>query len=218
MSGLLVSVRATGDGGATSDVQISLVRHGRPAVDFSRGSADRVDWVESYDLAGIDPDLPPPDHVRELHDASAFALSSDLPRAIESLGALGRKDPPRPERLFREVALRGLPIVPFRLDPEWRAGLARFGWRFGWSFPTESAFAMQRRARAASERLAALASTHGSVLLLGHGYFNTLLAWRLLAAGWRGPLWPTGSYWSAAVYRKAAPVSARRDRRDRGAA
>ncbi len=37
--------------GAASDMQISLVRHGRPAVDFTQGSADRVDWVESYDLA-----------------------------------------------------------------------------------------------------------------------------------------------------------------------
>jgi hypothetical protein len=42
------------------------------------------------------------------------------------------------------------------------------------------------------------------VLLVGHGYFNTFIAWRLLGTGWRGPVWPTGSYWSAAEYRKDA--------------
>ena len=184
-------------------MQISLVRHGRPAVHFSDGSRDRLDWVEAYDRAGIDRGLPPPGRVRELGRAAAFALSSDLPRAVESLRMLDRRDSPPGERLFREVALRGLPLVPFRLDPSRRAALERFGWRFGWSYPTENPLALRKRARAASERLSDLAAAHGSVLLLGHGYFNTLIAWHLLAAGWVGPLWPTGRYWSAAVYRRA---------------
>lgn len=82
--------------------------------------------------------------------------------------------------------------------------MARFGWRLGWTQQTESVLGLHRRARAASKRLSALAATHGSVLLVGHGYFNVLVAWRLLAMGWRGPVWPTGSYWSTAVYRKGA--------------
>jgi len=185
-------------------MQIALVRHGRPNVDFTLGSARHLDWVEAYDLAGLDPGLPPPARVRELAAESAYALSSDLPRAIESLGALAREDPAPAESLFRELGLRGLPASPFRLDPQLRAALARFGWSFGWSHPTESALGLHRRANAASKRLSTLAATHGSVLLLGHGYFNVLIAWRLLAAGWRGPVWPTGRYWSVAVYRKGA--------------
>jgi len=184
-------------------MQIALVRHGRPDVDFSRGSDRHLDWVESYDLAGIDPALPPPARVRELAAASAYVLSSDLLRAVDSLAVLGREDPASAESLFREVGLRGLPASPFPLHPRLRAPLARMGWRFGWSLPTEGALGLHRRARAASRRLSTLAATHGSVMLLGHGYFNTLIAWRLLATGWRGPVWPTGSYWSVAVYRKA---------------
>ena len=121
---------------------------------------------------------------------------------MESLGALAREGPAPAEGLFREVGLRGLPASPIRLDPRLRASLARFGWSFGWCYPTESTLALHRRARAASKRLSALAATHGSVLLVGHGYFNTFIAWRLLGTGWRGPVWPTGSYWSAAEYRK----------------
>jgi broad specificity phosphatase PhoE len=183
-------------------MQIALVRHGRPDVDFRLGSARHLDWVEAYDLAGIDPDLPPPARAVELAAASAYALSSELPRAIESLEALGHSDPGPSESVFGELGLRGLPVSPVRLDPQHRAILARFGWRFGWSYPTESALALHRRAKAAAKRLSSLAATHGSVLLVGHGYFNFLIAWRLIAAGWRGPVWPTGSYWSVAVYRK----------------
>jgi broad specificity phosphatase PhoE len=183
-------------------MQIALVRHGRPDVDFSQGSARHLDWVEAYDLAGIDPALPPPARVRELAEASAYALSSDLFRAVDSLAALAREDPAPAESLFREVGLRGLPASPFPLHPRLRAPLARFGWSLGWTLLSEGAPALHRRAGAASKRLSTLAATHGSVLLLGHGYFNTLIAWRLLAAGWRGPVWPTGRYWSVAVYRK----------------
>jgi broad specificity phosphatase PhoE len=188
-------------GGAPA-MQIALVRHGRPDVDFSSGSEHHLDWVEAYDLAGIDPRLPPPARVRAVAAASTFALSSDLPRAVESLGALTREGSAPAEHLFRELDLRGLPVSPIRLDPQLRATLARIGWRFGWSLPKEGALGLHRRANAASKRLSSLAATHGSVMLVGHGYFNVLIAWRLLAAGWRGPVWPTGSYWSVAVYRK----------------
>lgn len=185
-------------------MQIALVRHGKPDVDFSHSSVRHLDWVEAYDAAGIDPRLPAPARVRELAEAAVYALSSDLPRAVESLGALERDDPAPAESLFREVGLRGLPFSPVRLEPDLRAALARFGWRLGWSHPTETPLGLHRRVRAASKELSTLAAAHGSVLLVGHGFFNTLIAWRLLAAGWRGPAWPTGSYWSAAVYRKAA--------------
>lgn len=188
-------------------MQIALIRHGRPKVDFSLGTARHLDWVEAYDLAGLDPDLPPPARVRELGATSDYALSSNLPRAIESLRALGREEPAPADSLFREVGLRGLPVSPIRLDPRVRASLAHFGWSFGWSHPTESALGLHRRASAASRKLSELAAAHRSVLLLGHGYFNIFIAWRLLAAGWRGPVWPTGTYWSAAVYRKSSTAS-----------
>jgi broad specificity phosphatase PhoE len=191
----------------TPEMQIALVRHGRPDVDFSQGAARHLDWVEAYDLAGIDPALPPPARVRELAAASAYALSSDLLRAVDSLAALAGADPAPAESLFREVGLRGLPVSPLPLPPRLRAPLARFGWRVGWSLPKEGPRRLHRRAGAAARRLSTLAATHGSVLLLGHGYFNTLIAWRLLAAGWRGPVWPTGSYWSVAVYRKGEASS-----------
>lgn len=160
-------------------------------------------WVEAYDRAGIDPALPPPLRVRRLAASAEYLVSSDLPRAVESLHALAPERAGPAERLFREAGLPSLPASVVRLDPRLWALFARVGWLFGWSRETESAARARRRARVASRRLSALAAAHGSVLLVGHGLFNALIAWELRADGWRGPLWPTGSYWSAAVYRKA---------------
>jgi broad specificity phosphatase PhoE len=192
---------------ATHDVtlRIALVRHGKPTLEASRIPAEGLDrWIDAYNRAGIDPARPPPPRLRELALGSACTLSSDLPRAVESLRALDPERPGPAERIFREAGLPRLPSSPVRLDPQLWAALARVGWLLGWSSGTESAAAARRRARAASRRLSELAAAHGSVLLVGHGIFNALIAWELRAAGWRGPLWPTGSYWSTAVYRKRA--------------
>jgi broad specificity phosphatase PhoE len=184
-------------------MQIILVRHGKTRIEPSRISArDLARWAEAYNRAGIDPALPPPSSVRKLSAAAAYALSSDLPRAIESLQVLdpGRSAPG--ERVFREADLPKMPATRVRLDPQIWAALAHVGWFLGWPGTTEGISGARRRARAARQRLSALATEHGSVLLVGHGIFNTLIAWDLLAAGWRGPIWPSGTYWSAAVYRK----------------
>jgi broad specificity phosphatase PhoE len=186
-------------------MQIALIRHGKPSLESSPIAAQHLDsWVTAYDRAGIDPALPPPPGVRRLAGSAAYVLSSDLPRAVESLRALAPERPAPAERIFREAGLPRLPPTLVRLDPQIWAVLGRVGWFLGWSLATESASDARRRARAASQQLTALAAAHGSVLLVGHGIFNALIAWDLRGTGWRGSLWPTGSYWSAAVYRKRA--------------
>lgn len=198
------AARTVGPAGAPR-LRIALVRHGKPTVESSRVDARHFDsWVEAYNRAGIDPALPPPPRVRKLAASSAYALSSDLPRAVESLRVLAPERATPAERLFREAGLPRLAPISVRLDPQLWALFARVGWFLGWSRGTESAARARRRARSASRQLSDLAAIHGSVLLVGHGMFNALIAWDLRANGWRGPLWPSGSYWSAAVYRKSA--------------
>jgi len=185
-------------------MQIVLVRHGKPRIDSSRISAENLgSWAAAYKRASIDPALPPPSKARELAEAAAYTLSSDLPRAVESLRALAPARSAPAERIYREAGLPRLPASRFALDPQLWALVSRVGWFLGFSGSTESAARARVRARSACQELTALAAAHGSVLLVGHGIFNGLIAWELLSTGWRGPLWPSGSYWSAAVYRKA---------------
>lgn len=184
-------------------MQIALIRHGKPNFDDSPITAQGLDgWTRAYNRAGIDPAVPPPSGVVELADNAAYSLSSDLPRAVESLRTLVPEQTAPAERLYREAGAPKLPPTLIKLDPQVWAALAQTAWFLGWSYSTESAFRARRCARKASERLSTLAADHGSVLLLGHGVFNTLIAWELRAAGWSGPMWPTGTYWSSAVYRK----------------
>lgn len=183
--------------------RIALVRHGRPVVASSRLGSHQLDrWMDAYNRAGIDPALPPPVRVRKLAVTSGTTISSDLPRAVESLRTLDPEREAPAERIFREAGLPRLPPSLVRLDPQLWAAVARVGWFLGWAGDTESMSRARRRARAAGEKLEALAETHGSVLLLGHGIFNALIAWELRTAGWEGPWWPSGDYWSSAVYRK----------------
>lgn len=187
-------------------MQIALVRHGKPRIETSSIPAQHLDrWADAYNRAGIDPGWPPPARARRLAVAAAYTLSSDLPRAVESLRALDPERSAPAERVFREAALPGMPDTGVRLDPQVWAAVARVGWFLGWSGDSESAARARKRARAAGDRLSDLAASHGSVLLMGHGIFNALIAWELLRTGWRGPIWPNGSYWSSAVYERARP-------------
>lgn len=185
-------------------MQIALVRHGKPRFESSPIRAQHlVSWVDSYNRGGIDPAVPPPAKVRELAVTAAYTLSSDLPRAIESLRALDPERTAPAEHILREAELPGLPSIPIPLDPHVWAAVARVFWFLGWSRATESRSAARQRARQACQRLVALAATHGSVLIVGHGVFNAFIAKELRARGWRGPMWPGGGYWTAAVYRKS---------------
>ena len=79
---------------------------------------------------------------------------------------------------------------------------ARVAWLLGWSRDVESLREATSRAARAADRLVSLASTHGSVMLVGHGMLNTLICRELRRAGWRG----TGSprtYWGRVALRSS---------------
>lgn len=71
---------------------------------------------------------------------------------------------------------------------------------FGFARNGESLLAARQRAREASRLLAAMAKQNESVLLVGHGYMNRLIAKQLLASGWQGPKSPGHRYWDFSIY------------------
>lgn len=177
-----------------------LVRHGRPEYEpQGKIRAREIPAVlAKYNAAGIT-DLPP-EQVRQDALSCNAVVCSDLKRSLESARALGCVDIHCSDALFREVTL-----------PHFNGGslvLSADAWGFllrglsivGFSRNGES-FAMARaRAKRASATLIEQACIHNSVLLVGHGFINYLIAKELLANNWTGPVKPGGRYWQHGIY------------------
>jgi broad specificity phosphatase PhoE len=182
---------------------IILTRHGRPALRTSKRvpSASLRSVARRYDEAGIRRTPAPPADLRRRAASAGIIVCSDTRRAVESARALDRTRDPLTDRVFREAGLPLVSPLPLPLSFEAWMVIARIAWFLGWSAGGESVTHARRRARRAARRLIGLSATHQSVMLIGHGVFNALIAVELRRSGWRGPPWnPTASHWGSASY------------------
>lgn len=185
------------------------MRHGQPKrVEVDKVSAlEMKDWIEQYNRSEIT-HQPVPNASLQLAASATVIASSNAPRALTSVQALGRK-PALVDAVFCEAHL------PFghwkrpRLSPFTWAFILRILWLCGYAGGVESANTARMRASKAAERLQSLTS-EGSVLLLGHGFMNRMIAKQLVKDGWICHQRNGSQYWSAAVYRhvgvQAAPI------------
>jgi broad specificity phosphatase PhoE len=179
--------------------KIILMRHGQPKLDATdkMSALDMKDWIEQYDRSEIT-DQPVPDASKQLAAIATVIVSSNAPRALTSVQALGLK-PAFVDALFREAPLPyGHWKLP-RLSPFTWAFILRVLWLCGYSRRVESVGIARMRARTAAQRLQSLAS-EGPVLLLGHGFMNRMIARQLEADGWTRQKRNGSQYWSATVY------------------
>lgn len=186
--------------------RIILVRHGRSSLrvpkriprDTLRSTARR------YNEAGIRSKPRPSAPLRREAGCAGVIVCSDARRAVESARALDSTREAEIDPLFREA---GLPLgtwLPLRLGFDTWVLIAGIAWFWGWSAGTESLAEARSRARTAARRLIHLSTAHGSVMLVGHGVFNALIAAELQRRGWQGPLWrPTAYPWEFAAYAKS---------------
>jgi len=187
-------------------MQIILVRHGRPDHDASRWSTPvgMGRWVERYNAAQVAV-AERPEALQRLAGSADTVVCSSVMRCVESRAQLGCDCRVEPDPLFAEAHLPypdwPLPLMPSRV---WRI-LFRSAWFLGFARHTEPISESRQRARAAADRLIALAEAHGTVLLMGHKIMNALIARELCRRGWRGPRLPLlATYWQAGRYHKPA--------------
>ncbi|WP_339547715.1 histidine phosphatase family protein [Pseudomonas sp. RA_35y_Pfl2_P32] len=175
------------------------MRHGQPALaNVTKVSAlEMKDWIEHYNRSEIT-QQPIPNASLQLAAYATTIVSSSAPRALTSVQALGLK-PALVDALFCEAQL------PFghwkrpRLSPFTWAFILRILWLCGYSGGVESAGTAKMRASKAAERLQSL-TREGSVLLLGHGFMNRMIAKQLVKDGWVRQKRNGSQYWSATVY------------------
>ncbi|SHI86828.1 MULTISPECIES: histidine phosphatase family protein [Pseudomonas] len=181
-------------------MKIILMRHGQPTLKPCPGKVSPSDmhrWISDYNLSEVMDD-PAPLTTRELTAQAKYIISSTMPRALTSLDRLGLK-PFQNDTLFSEAELPFLHWPGPRLSPLTWAFVFRMLWLCGYSHGVESFSEARERAQRAAQRLISLAE-EGTVLLLGHGIMNRLIARQLLAHGWKSETRHGNKYWSASFY------------------
>jgi len=174
---------------------IFLVRHGAPDCD-GRTRLNREefrDWLAGYAKAGVTRE---PHHSAPCGAAASRArtiLASELPRARDSAAILAGLRPVRTDSVFNEAEIAVAPF-DFSLRPRLWMAAGRLIWLAG-AASRESVSAAKRRAVLAAEKLLAEAGT-GSVLLVGHGWMNRMIARVLIHHGMRRIEATGAGYWS----------------------
>jgi broad specificity phosphatase PhoE len=178
-----------------TEPRIVLVRHGRSAhvhagwIDY----AGFLRWRETYEAAGIDSRETPPPELQQVAASAGLLLASDTPRAVESARLLAAGAEVTVSPLLRELELTPPNLGRLRLP------LAAWALAFGvrMLFHPHVTPAEQERARAVATWLAELAAQHGTIIVLTHHSFRSLLAKTLAAGGWHATL-PRrrSSHWS----------------------
>ena len=184
-------------------MKIILMRHGKPDFDFSRRvkATDFARIVHEYDTADI-VDHPPTQALKQAQQCNAVVVSN-LIRSHLSAQALLLENIVLSSVLFKEAPLPYPRKGSLKLSISIWAVLLRVAWLLGYSQNGESFKTASNRAKAAAKVLMQLAEEHGSVLLVGHGVMNRLLAKELRKQGWRAETSLGSKHWAFGVYEYA---------------
>ena len=177
---------------------IVLARHGEP--DLSKrvqlSAAGYADWWGRYEETGLKPGQSAPEALKLFAEGATTILCSSRPRSIETATAVAGG------RIVQiDPSLIEAPLPPpnwprwFRVPPPAWGVISRVHWWFFNRHGQESRAQAQNRADAAAERLSALAA-QGDVLVVAHGFFNTMIGLSLQRDGWKLTGNEGYKYWS----------------------
>ena len=167
-------------------MEIALLRHGKPAVNSNSAvSASQFsEWISRYDNSGLAENSAPIKSSLEYAHACGVLACSSLLRSVQSAEILSASQHLTQDKLFFEAGMPYAEWNALKLPPKYWAVLFRVLWYFGYSKNSESYSDAKKRASLAAQKLIVLAETHRSVMLVGHGIFNRLIAKELKSLGW----------------------------------
>jgi len=189
---------------ATPVGSIVLARHGEPALSrkIRLNAQGYREWWARYEEGGILAGQTPPADLLEMARKADVIFASTRQRAVDTAeavagGKLFVRDP-----LFIEAPLPPPPLPGFiRFSPKIWGFIARVAWWFfGHHEGQESRREAEGRAGQVAERLIASALSGERVLVLAHGFFNTMVARELKRRGWRCVGGRGYRYWSAKTF------------------
>ena len=186
--------------------RIVLARHGEPALSRRVKLTARQyrDWWALYEAGGIAAGQSPPAHLKAAAARAGVVYSSTRLRSIETAKALVEGREFASEALFIEAPLPP-PRWPdaVRLSPRTWGVISRiWWWFFGHHEGGESRAQAEHRAAQAATQLDAIARRGQDVLVVAHGFFNTMIGLELRRLGWRCVKGRGYKYWSTRYFER----------------
>lgn len=183
--------------------KIILMRHGKVVADVSKRVSPREfpEWVKTYDNSGVDQDIPPGCSTLNMIKKNRAVVCSGLKRSHDSV-LLCNKQPLEANPLFNEAGMPASSMPLPKLSPKMWAIFYRTIWMMGYSDNSESHTEAKERAGHAADRLIDLSQEHGSVLLIGHGVMNRLIAKKLKHKGWQVKKRLKNDHWDYGIFEK----------------
>lgn len=185
-------------------MEISLIRHGKSLWTENNpiNCKEFKNWVENYDSNGVFNEKSYPPETINIISKANVVITSHLKRSIESASYLQPSIKTISEPLFRETELPIFPInlSGLKLHPNIWAVLFRCLWFCGYSNGCESLVDAKVRAEKAARRLVEYAKEKDNVVLVGHGFFNMLIAKELQNLGWNGKRKSSSKHWHSTTY------------------
>lgn len=178
---------------------IIIARHGRPALDRTKGPKldwkSYVDWWAAYEEGGLAAGQAAPAKLQTaVADANTY-LTSGRKRAHETMALAAPGQDARADALFNEAPLPPPRFKRAKYLPKTWNVLARIAWLFGHSLDGESVTESRMRARRAAEELHE-AAADGKVFLAAHGWFNRMIRKELRKLGWTCSYNGGDQYWA----------------------
>lgn len=179
---------------------VILARHGEPALSRKvRLSAEQYrEWWADYEMGGLAEGQNPPDALTRAAARAGFIIASTRLRSVETARAVTGGRAFAEDPLFIEAPLPP-PHWPrwLKLSPRIWGVVSRFWW---WMFnhhdQQETRAEAEARAEEAARQLVELAAAGQDVLVVAHGFFNTMVGRSLEQRGWRCVADGGFRYWS----------------------
>lgn len=173
------------------------MRHGKvdypPLCMLSAASFSK--WVDAYNSNALDVKSEPDNDIKNIAAQAGAVICSALTRSVESARKLGVKKIHLSDSLFDEANMY-IPRWNFlKLPVALWALYFRLAWFIGYTGDAESVQDAKKRALKATIRLIELAQKNNSVLFVGHGVLNGLIAKELKRKGWRMSQKLSRRYW-----------------------
>ena len=184
---------------------IVLARHGEPALSrkVRLSSREYRDWWALYEAGGILEGQSPPDHLIEAAARAGVIYTSTRLRAKETAQALAEGRDFSHQEVFIEAPLPPPPCPDFiRLSPKTWGVISRLSWWLGAHRGEETRQEAQQRAARAARQLDEVAGVGEDVLVVAHGFFNTMIGLELKKLGWRLVKGRGWKYWSTRYYER----------------